>query len=113
MVTNAQAKNLVKAIDKFNNEYGVYVRETEQTELPSIDCTCIGWDPAVPYTYQVLKTRIKVTDCDGNRYTVENDYDLHMVKDSLHYDRRRLSKAWRIWKSDNPDWELEHDIEEE
>jgi hypothetical protein len=35
------------------------------------------------------------------------------VKESLAYDRRRLSKGWRVWKSENPDAELERDDEDD
>ena len=66
-----------------------------------------------PYTCQVFKTRVKVTDVDGQPYTITDETELDEVKEAIKYDRRRLNKAWRIFKSDNPDWELEHDTEDE
>ena len=113
MITQQQIKSLTKAIDKLNADYAAYVKETEETELPEIDTTCIGWSPVEPYTYKELKTKFKVTDFDSNEYSIEDEWDLDEVKMSIMYDRRRLKKAWRIWKSENPDWELEHDTEDD
>lgn len=113
MITDRQAKGLIKAIDKFNADFAAYTKATGDSDLPTIDSTIIGYDPAQPYTYQVLKTRIKVTDADGMEYTVTDELELDEVKEAIKYDRRRLAKAWRVFRSENPDWELEHDTDEE
>lgn len=113
MITTRQINSITKTIEKFNADYAAYTAETGETELPNVDCTLIGTEPAEPYTYKVLKTRVKVTDCDGFEYTITDETELQVVKDSLNYDRRRLNKAWRIWRSDNPDRELERDDDEE
>lgn len=113
MITERQSKSLIKAIDKFNAEFAAYTKASGDSDLPTIDSTIIGYDPAQPYTYHVLKTRIKVTDVDGIEYTVTNEKGLNVVKETLKYDRRRLAKAWRVFKSYKPDWELEHDTDDE
>ena len=113
MITDRQTKSLTKAIEKFNAEFAAYTKASGDSDLPYIDCTVTGYAPADPYTYQVFKTRVKVTDCDGETYTVTDEYELDEVKEALKYDRRRLAKAWRVFKSENPDWELEHDTEDE
>lgn len=113
MVTERQTKSLIKAIDKFNADFAAYTKASGDSDLPTIDSTIIGYDPAQPYTYQVLKTRIKVTDADGMEYTITDEYELDEVKEAIKYDRRRLAKAWRVFKSENPDWELEHDTDDE
>lgn len=113
MITDRQTKGLIKAIDKFNADFSAYINASGDSDLPTIDSTIIGYDPAQPYTYQVLKTRIKVTDADGMEYTVTDELELDEVKEAIKYDRRRLAKAWRVFRSENPDWELEHDTDEE
>lgn len=112
MITDRQTKSLTKAIDKFNEDLSAFTKANGDCELPTIDSTIIGYEPAQPYTYQVLKTRIKVTDADGEAYTITDEYELDEVKESLKYDRRRLAKAWRVFESDNPDLELEHDTDD-
>lgn len=113
MITDRQTKGLIKAIDKFNADFAAYTKASGDSSLPTIDCTLIGYDPAQPYTYQVLKTRVKVTDADGTAYTITDELELDEVKEAIKYDRRRLAKAWRVFRSENPDWELEHDTDEE
>ena len=112
MITERQTKSLTKAIDKFNADLAAYTKASGDGDLPYIDSTPLGYSPAEPYTYQVLKTRVKVTDVDGQPYTITDETELDEVKEAIKYDRRRLAKAWRIFKSDNPDWELEHDTED-
>jgi len=112
MITKKQTDSLTRAIDKFNKDLNEYFRVSEENELPDIDTTCIGFSPAQPYKYQVLKTRVKVTDADGQGYTITDEWELDEVNEALKYDRRRLNKAWRVWKSENPDAELEKDDEE-
>lgn len=113
MITERQTNSLIKAIEKFNADFAAYTKASGDSDLPIIDCTICGYDPAQPYTCQVLKTRVKVTDADGIEYTVTNEKELDVVKETIKYDRRRLAKAWRVFKSYNPDWELEHDTEED
>ena len=113
MITDRQIKGLTRAIDKFNADFAAYTKASGDSDLPIIDCTICGYDPAQPYTCQVLKTRVRVKDADGIAYTVTNERELNVVKEALKYDRRRLAKAWRVFKSYKPDWELEHDTEDE
>lgn len=113
MITERQTKSLIKAIDKFNADLAAYTKASGDSDLPYIDSTLLGYSPAEPYTCQVFKTRVKVTDVDGQPYTITDETELDEVKEAIKYDRRRLAKAWRIFKSDNPDWELEHDTDED
>ena len=113
MITERQTKILNKSIDKFNADLEAYFEANGERDLPLIDCTVIGYAPAYLYEVKVNKTSVKVTDCDGMEYTVKTEADLDEVKEAIKYDRRRLAKAWRVFKSDNPDWELEHDTEDE
>ena len=113
MIDSKQTKALVRKVEKFNADLAAYYKESGEEELPLIESTVVGFTPASPYTCQVLKTRVKVTDTDGQTYTVTDEWGLDEVLEALKYDRRRLAKAWRIWKSENPDAELEKDEEEE
>lgn len=115
MITKRQSQSLIKAIEKFNADFAAYTKASGDSDLPSIDGTIIGYDPAQPYTYRIAPALIvrKVTDADGIEYKVTNEKELDVVKETLKYDRRRLAKAWRVFKSYNPDWELEHDTEED
>ena len=113
MITERQTKSLIKAIDKFNADFAAYTKASGDSDLPTIDSTVIGYDHAEPYIYKVYKTRVAVTDADDNFYDVKTESDLEEVKEAIKYDRRRLAKAWRVFKSENPDWELEHDTDDE
>lgn len=102
--------NLQKAIDKFNADYAKYVETTGDDQLPTIECTVTGFDPFTPYEYKVFKTFTRVV-ADGVTYNIKSEADLEEVQEGLRYDKRRLAKAWRIWRSGNPDAELEQDKE--
>lgn len=102
-------RSLLKSINKFNEDFELYVKETGDSSLPTIDCTIIGFDPADKYSFLQRQHQVTVIDCDGNLYNFRDDDEISImeVKEAIKYDRRRLAKAWRIWKSDNPDKELE------
>lgn len=106
-------KKSIKAIDKFNEELARYVAVSGDSELPIIDCTVVGTEPVQPYKYKVLKTMLKVTDLTGDEIVVRDEYDAEELRESLKYDKRRLNKAWRVWKSENPDAELERDTDDD
>ena len=108
----SQLRRLAKKIDKFNQKLAEYFETSGEKYLPSVDSTAVSIDPVDYYGYELLKTKIKVTDCDGDKYDVVTDYDADQLIEGLRYDNRRLAKAWRIWKSENPDAELERDDEE-
>lgn len=113
MITERQTKSLIKAIEKFNADLAAYTQASGDSDLPYIDSTVIGYSHVKPYTYQVYKTRVSVADGDDYIYIVKDETDLDEVMEALKYDRRRLNKAWRVFKSENPDWEMEQDKEDE
>lgn len=101
-------KRLVRTIEKFNRELAEYQRVSGDKELPYIDCTINGYSVVNQYVIN----GDEVIDGDGIHYDV-NDYEsVEYLYDAIKYDRRRLSKAWRIWKSENPDAEIEKDDDE-
>lgn len=113
-----------KEVEDFNAEIEAYAKMTGDYDVPEIDSTVIGYDKLIPYTITERANGFRVTT-DGNTYTVKavcingewetvgwHNY-LDGLKEQIKYDRRRLNKGIRVWKSENPDAELERDDEDE
>lgn len=116
-------KRLTKELEKFNEELQKYYNETGDTTLPEVDSSIIGDETEVePYNYKVFGYGLRV-QADGWTWKVKEckvedeswltDWE---TSDGLKWDlqekRRMLKKAWRIWRSENPDAELEKEDEE-
>lgn len=109
----------IKKIRRHNEKLAEYVRVTGDNQLPTIDCTVIGFEEVNPITWQETEQGIVV---DDNGYTIrmeqeyeDGEYWLSGVDDlemSLRYDARQLKKAWRVWRAENPDAELEKEDED-
>ena len=108
-----------RKIEKYNRELADYVKLTGDNEVPDIDCTIIGTSPMEPIEMKETKNGIGYAD-DGwweeitveyecGEYWLSGEYDLD---DLLKYNRRRLRKGIRVWKSENPDAEMERDDED-
>lgn len=115
MEANKTLVKLAKKIDKLNAELKKYCETTEQWTLPSVDSTFISIDDVELYKYTMKKTMLVVTDCDGDTFRVRcsSETDAWELDESIKYTKRRIAKGWRMWKSENPDWELEHDKDED
>ncbi len=112
-------KRIRRKIEKFNSELADYVKMTGDNEVPDIDSTLIGTSPMEPI--EVKDTKDGIAYCDDGyweeisvqqecgEYWLSGEDELN---DLLKYNRRRLKKGIRVWKSDNPDRELERDDEE-
>lgn len=110
----------IKKIRRHNEKLAEYVRTTGSNELPTIDCTVIGFEEVDPITWRETEQGIMV---DDNGYTIrmeqeyeDGEYWLSGVDDlemSLRYDARQLKKAWRVWRAENPDAEMEKEDEDE
>lgn len=94
--------------------------------LPDIECTCIGYSAMGMVEANDIKDKegnvigfqATVDDLDYKVEYVEEDGDIYLtgweeLEDDLKYQHRRLNKAWRIFKAENPDAELERDDEED
>lgn len=107
-----------RKIEKFNAELAAYVKMTESNEVPDIDSTVIGTSPMNPIEIKETKNGLGYAD-DGlwEEITIERECGEYWLSgedeldDLLKYNRRRLRKGIRVWKSDNPDKELERDNE--
>lgn len=112
-----------KQVEDFNAEIEAYAKMTGDYDVPEIDSTVIGFSPLVPYEIKERVNGFKVTT-DGIVYTVKavcinGEWEilgwhyLDGLKAQIAFDRRRLRKGIRVWKSENPDAELEKDDEDE
>lgn len=94
--------------------------------LPDIECTCIGYSPMGLVDTQDIKDeegnvfgfRAYIDNLETAVVYVEDEGEIFLsgweeLEDNLKYQRRRLNKAWRIFKSENPDAELERDDDED
>lgn len=119
-----QIERYIKVVERFNNDLEKYYSESGERELPDIETTIIGFSELEPAEIHRTKNGF-VAEFDGWSYpvTIETDDDGEQyidgwengymaLKDAIAFNRRRLRKAWRIWKSDNPDAELENDNDE-
>lgn len=111
-------------VAKLNNDLKEYFDASGDMSLPNIECTCIGYSPMGMIETNDLKD--KEGNIIGFQATVDDlDYKVEYVEeeviyligweeleDDLKYQRRRLNKAWRVFKAENPDAELERDDED-
>lgn len=113
-------------VAKLNNDLREYFDTCGEMSLPDIECTCIGYSPMGLVDTQDIKDeegdvfgfRAYIDDLETSVVYVEDEGETFLsgweeLEDDLKYQRRRLNKAWRIFKSENPDAELERDDDED
>lgn len=108
-----------RKIEKYNKELADYIALTESDEVPDIECTIIGTSPMSAIKLKEIAYGLAYRD-DGlwEEITIESECGEYWLSgedeldDLLKYNRRRLRKGIRVWKSENPDAELEKDDEE-
>lgn len=109
-------KKVIRKVEKFNADLDAYAKVAGDYELPEIECSIEGFSEVGKYTYEVSENEMSIVVRDWDEYEFEIDWEECCAYDefdeAIRYDRRRLNKAWRIWKSKNPDAELEKDDEE-
>lgn len=116
---------LKNKVVKLNNDLREYFDTCGEMSLPDIECTCIGCSPMGLVDTQNIKDeegnvfgfRAYIDDLETSVVYVEDEGEIFLsgweeLEDDLKYQRRRLNKAWRIFKSENPDAELERDDED-
>lgn len=109
-----------RKIAKYNQELENYVHMTGSNDVPDIECTVIGMSPMEKIQVTETPNGIGYAD-DGfwQEVSVEEDCGeywlsgVEELEDLLRYNRRRLRKGVRVWKSENPDAELEKDDDED
>lgn len=113
-------------VEKLKNDLREYFDASGDMSLPDIECTCIGYSAMGMVEANDIKDedgnvtgfQATVDDLDYKVEYVEEDGDIYLIgweelEDDIKYQRRRLNKAWRIFKSENPDAELERDDDED
>ena len=110
------AQSISNKVKAFQRELARYYEATDYQDLLEVDTTIIGWGGNVSYTeLKTVSYRTEV-ERDGHkfeeRFRLRSPMDVMDLEEQLKHDRRRLGKSWRVWKSENPDQELEKDDEE-
>ena len=108
-----------RKIEKFNKELSAYIEMTGDNQVPDIECTIIGTSPMTPIQVKDLPNGIAYAD-DGwwEEIVIEKECGEYWLSgeeeldDLLRYNRRRLRKGIRVWKSANPDAEMEKEDNE-
>ena len=116
---------LKNKVAKLNNDLREYFDASGDMSLPDIECTCIGYSAIGMVEANDIKDKegnvtgfqATVDDLDYKVEYVEEDGDIYLIgweelEDDIRYQRRRLDKAWRVFKAENPDAELERDDED-
>lgn len=108
-------ETIKRMVEKFNADLNEYYTTTGETELYEVDTTIIGDTSAItPYEIREFAYGIRVTGNDETFKLRKDSYswDYESLPNALRYYHRMLKKSWRVWRSENPDAELEKEDEE-
>ena len=120
-------KTLVNNIDKFNKMLADAIAEMDgDNEFVEVGTTIVGFSPIPPIEYKVDGESIHI-EFDGEEYTLTYDkdfdscydrsiefYDEDYLMDGIREYKKRIKKSLKVWRSENPDAELENEeIEDE
>lgn len=107
-MSTAAVISKVKKLQKDLDEY--YKTTGDHEGVPDIESTCIEFSE-IRYEVQkrkvVRRERYHADRTFNDTYKLNNEFQMDELEEQVKYDRRRLKKGWRIWKSENPDAELE------
>lgn len=108
-------ETLIKRVEAMIRELDEYYKATDHSEVPDIETTVIGAGGFI--SYSIGKTQITRSEKYGSstytdKYRIGNEIQEEELLEQMKYDRRRIKKGWRVWRSENPDLELEKDDEE-
>lgn len=105
-------EKIIKKARALEDELNKYYKETDGCEVPDVDTTIIGSGGTIHYTFtdkEVVRTEKDSRSNYVDSYKISEPWQIEELNDQLAYDRRRLRKGWRVWKSENPDAELARD----
>lgn len=109
-------KNIHNIVARFNSELNEYYTATDNSEVLDIETTIIGSGGHIKYT--LFKTLIRRDEYNGgsvfkDSFRLNSEYEVEELLDQIRFDRRRLRKSWKVWKSENPDLEMEREDDED
>jgi hypothetical protein len=109
-------KNIHNIVAKFNSELNEYYTATDNAEVLDIETTIIGSGGHIKYT--LFKTVIRRDEYDGrsvfkDTFKLDRESEVEELLDQIRHDRKRLRKSWKVWKSENPDLEMEREDDED
>lgn len=109
-----KTEKIIEKARSFERELRDYYNKTEGCEVPDIETTVIGSGGVIHY--EVRDREVVRTEKDSHNKTpfidswpISDPWAMEECYDQITYDRRRLRKGWRVWKSENPDAELARD----
>lgn len=121
-------KTLVNNIDKFNKMLADAIAEMDgDNEFVEVGTTIVEFSPISPIEYKVDGESIHI-EFDGEKYTLTYEeefdecidrngdfsfYDDNYVMDGIREYKKRIRKSLKVWRSENPDAELEKDDDED
>lgn len=108
-------ETIKRMVERFNAELNKYYAETGETELYEIGTTIIGDTSRIePFEIKEFGYGLRISGND-EVYKLKKDawsWDYNEVPAVIDYYKRMLKKSWRVWRSENPDAELEKEDEE-
>lgn len=109
-----KTEQILNKVRAFEADLAKYYEATDGDIVPDIETTIIGGGGIIHYTidkYDVTRTEKDPHDAKPfiDRWPISDPWSMEECYDQVKYDRRRLRKGWRVFKSENPDLELEKD----
>ena len=107
-------ETLAKKVQKFQDELLAYYTETD-CEIPDVDSTLISTS-RIDYGidgYKITRTETDSHSTFADHWDATEPTEQDDLLEQIAYDRRRLRKGWRVWKSENPDAEMEKDDDQD
>lgn len=101
-------ETLLNKVIKFNSLLENFYKETDDS-IPDIECTLLEFSKIHYRVSNNQVTRLEIYDHHKGEPIVDTfnlPEDNDLLLDQLNYDKRRLNKAIRVFKSENPDQEL-------
>lgn len=109
-------KNIHNIVAKLIDDLNEYYQQTEDSEILEVGSSIVGDSGVI--RYKMFKSVIYRTETDRSgiledHYMIGDEWDEAELLDQIAHDRKRLRKSWKVWKSDNPDAEMEKGEDED
>ncbi len=107
-----KTEKIIEKARSFERDLREYYNKTDNCEVPDIETTVIGSGGIIHYEVrdrEVVRTEKDSRTSFTDSWPISDPWAMEELYDQITYDRRRLRKGWRVWRSENPDLELEKD----